>query len=200
MLHLAACRSTTTRAAALPPTPASDPSASSSRGRVRFGCTPPMWPSKAKGQRYNKIHNRASSYFLYKYFHFLLFREFYISGLTIYVRFTVSVFSLQLPHHIHDLQLEHISQYVLVTQQHGFTLAWEGRSGSVYIKLSPEFVGRTCGLCGNFNADVQDDLKTSYGKEAFVRVVSCSEDVRKKKVLQLSRLHGYLHSTLSYHF
>uniref|UniRef100_A0A3P8PA52 Otogelin n=1 Tax=Astatotilapia calliptera TaxID=8154 RepID=A0A3P8PA52_ASTCA len=73
------------------------------------------------------------------------------------------VFSLQLPHHIHDLQLEQISQYVLVTQQHGFTLAWEGRSGSVYIKLSPEFVGRTCGLCGNFNADVHDDLKMSYG-------------------------------------
>ncbi|XP_032416717.1 otogelin [Xiphophorus hellerii] len=72
--------------------------------------------------------------------------------------------SLQLPHHIHELQLEQISQYVLVTQQQGFTLAWEGRSGSVYIKLSPEFVGRTCGLCGNFNADIQDDLKTSYGK------------------------------------
>uniref|UniRef100_A0A3B4GTF9 Otogelin n=1 Tax=Pundamilia nyererei TaxID=303518 RepID=A0A3B4GTF9_9CICH len=70
---------------------------------------------------------------------------------------------LALPHHIHDLQLEQISQYVLVTQQHGFTLAWEGRSGSVYIKLSPEFVGRTCGLCGNFNADVHDDLKMSYG-------------------------------------
>ncbi|XP_068596445.1 otogelin [Brachionichthys hirsutus] len=71
--------------------------------------------------------------------------------------------SVQLPYHIHDLQLERISQYVLVTQQHGFTLAWEGHSGSIYIKLSPEFVGRTCGLCGNFNADVQDDLKTSYG-------------------------------------
>ncbi|XP_014852414.1 PREDICTED: otogelin [Poecilia mexicana] len=71
--------------------------------------------------------------------------------------------SLQLPHHIHELHLEQISQYVLVTQQQGFTLAWEGRSGSVYIKLSPEFVGRTCGLCGNFNADIQDDLKTSYG-------------------------------------
>uniref|UniRef100_A0A3B3VYR0 Otogelin n=1 Tax=Poecilia latipinna TaxID=48699 RepID=A0A3B3VYR0_9TELE len=74
--------------------------------------------------------------------------------------------SLQLPHHIHELHLEQISQYVLVTQQQGFTLAWEGRSGSVYIKLSPEFVGRTCGLCGNFNADIQDDLKTSY--EAFL--------------------------------
>ncbi|XP_054587778.2 otogelin [Nothobranchius furzeri] len=70
---------------------------------------------------------------------------------------------LQLPHHIHDVKLEQISQYVLVTQQQGFTLAWEGHSGSVYIKLSPEFVGRTCGLCGNFNADVQDDLRTSYG-------------------------------------
>ncbi|KAJ3592886.1 hypothetical protein NHX12_005224, partial [Muraenolepis orangiensis] len=70
---------------------------------------------------------------------------------------------LDLPHHIHDLELEQISQYVLVTQQQGFTLAWDGHSGSVYIKLSPEFVGRTCGLCGNFNADVQDDLKTSYG-------------------------------------
>ncbi|XP_041843884.1 otogelin [Melanotaenia boesemani] len=71
--------------------------------------------------------------------------------------------SLQLPHHIHDLQLEQISQYVLVTQQQGFTLAWDGHSSSVYIKLNPQFVGRTCGLCGNFNADVQDDLKTSYG-------------------------------------
>ncbi|XP_061886526.1 otogelin isoform X2 [Entelurus aequoreus] len=71
--------------------------------------------------------------------------------------------SLQLPQHIHDLHLEQISQYVLVTQPQGITLAWEGQSGSVYIKLSPEFVGRTCGLCGNFNADTQDDLRTSYG-------------------------------------
>lgn len=72
-------------------------------------------------------------------------------------------FSLQLPHHIHELRLERISHYVLATQQLGFTLAWDGGSGSVYIKLSPEFVGRTCGLCGNFNADVRDDLKTSFG-------------------------------------
>ncbi|XP_076144123.1 otogelin [Alosa pseudoharengus] len=71
--------------------------------------------------------------------------------------------SVQLPYNIHDIQLERISQYILVTQQHGFTLAWEGYNGSVYIKMSPEYVGRTCGLCGNFNADVQDDLKTSYG-------------------------------------
>uniref|UniRef100_A0A8D3DY97 Otogelin n=1 Tax=Scophthalmus maximus TaxID=52904 RepID=A0A8D3DY97_SCOMX len=87
--------------------------------------------------------------------------------------------SLQLPHHIHDLQLEQISQYVLVTRRHGFTLAWDGRGGSVYIKLSPEFVGRTCGLCGNFNADVRDDLRTSYGGIA-------SSGCVKKRSRQLS--------------
>ncbi|XP_030649228.1 otogelin [Chanos chanos] len=70
---------------------------------------------------------------------------------------------IQLPHNIHDIELERISQYILVSQPHGFTLAWEGRTGSVYIKMSPEYVGRTCGLCGNFNADIQDDLRTSYG-------------------------------------
>ncbi|XP_062404738.1 otogelin [Sardina pilchardus] len=70
---------------------------------------------------------------------------------------------VELPYNIHDIELERISQYILVTQHHGFTLAWEGDNGSVYIKMSPEYVGRTCGLCGNFNADVQDDLKTSYG-------------------------------------
>lgn len=51
-----------------------------------------------------------------------------------------------------------------MSQPQGFTLAWQGLTGSVYIKMSPEFVGHTCGLCGNFNADTQDDLKTSYGK------------------------------------
>ncbi|MGH0122627.1 UNVERIFIED_CONTAM: hypothetical protein FKN15_029056 [Acipenser sinensis] len=70
--------------------------------------------------------------------------------------------SIQLPHIVHDVEVERISQYTLVTLQHGFTLAWDGSTSSVYIKMSPEYVGRTCGLCGNFNADVHDDLKTSY--------------------------------------
>uniref|UniRef100_A0A8B9JBM9 Otogelin n=1 Tax=Astyanax mexicanus TaxID=7994 RepID=A0A8B9JBM9_ASTMX len=70
--------------------------------------------------------------------------------------------SVKLPHNIHDLELEQIADYVLVSQPQVFTLAWHGLNGSIYIKMSPEFVGRTCGLCGNFNADVNDDLKTSY--------------------------------------
>uniref|UniRef100_A0A8B9HR24 Otogelin n=1 Tax=Astyanax mexicanus TaxID=7994 RepID=A0A8B9HR24_ASTMX len=75
--------------------------------------------------------------------------------------------SVKLPHNIHDLELEQIADYVLVSQPQVFTLAWHGLNGSIYIKMSPEFVGRTCGLCGNFNADVNDDLKTSYGKLNF---------------------------------
>ncbi|TSY13799.1 Otogelin [Bagarius yarrelli] len=71
---------------------------------------------------------------------------------------------LQLPQTFHDIELERISDYILVSQPHAFTLAWQGLSSSIYIKMSPEFVGRTCGLCGNFNADIQDDLKTSYGE------------------------------------
>ncbi|XP_028812754.1 otogelin [Denticeps clupeoides] len=71
--------------------------------------------------------------------------------------------NIELPHNIHDIEMERIAQYILVSQPHGFTLAWEGYTGSVYVKMSPEYVGRTCGMCGNFNADVQDDLKTSYG-------------------------------------
>ncbi|XP_053473113.1 otogelin [Ictalurus furcatus] len=71
--------------------------------------------------------------------------------------------SLQLPHNFHNIELERISNYILVSQHQVFMLAWQGLSSSIYIKMSPEFVGRTCGLCGNFNADVQDDLKTSYG-------------------------------------
>lgn len=72
--------------------------------------------------------------------------------------------SLQIPHNFHDIELKRIADYILVSQRQVFTLAWQGHSSSIYIKMSPEFVGRVCGLCGNFNADVQDDLKTSYGK------------------------------------
>ncbi|KAG2462548.1 OTOG protein, partial [Polypterus senegalus] len=70
--------------------------------------------------------------------------------------------SLLLPQVIHDIEVEQITHYVLVTHQHKFTLAWDGTTSSVYIKMNPEYVGRTCGLCGNFNAEIEDDLQTSY--------------------------------------
>ncbi|XP_010828966.1 PREDICTED: otogelin [Bison bison bison] len=70
---------------------------------------------------------------------------------------------LQLPHVMGNLRLQLLAGYVLVRLQSAFTLAWDGTS-AVYIKMSPEFLGWTHGLCGNNNADPQDDLVTSYGK------------------------------------
>uniref|UniRef100_A0A8D0R0A0 Otogelin n=1 Tax=Sus scrofa TaxID=9823 RepID=A0A8D0R0A0_PIG len=70
---------------------------------------------------------------------------------------------VQLPHVMGSLHLQQLAGYVLVRHQSAFTLAWDGAS-AVYIKMSPEFLGWTHGLCGNNNADPQDDLVTSYGK------------------------------------
>ncbi|KAH0503615.1 Otogelin [Microtus ochrogaster] len=61
------------------------------------------------------------------------------------------------------VQLQQLAGYVIARHPLAFTLAWDGAS-AVYIKMSPEFLGWTHGLCGNNNADPQDDLVTSYGK------------------------------------
>lgn len=72
-------------------------------------------------------------------------------------------YRVQLPHVMGNLHLQQLAGYVLVRHQSAFTLAWDGTS-AVYIKMSPEFLGWTHGLCGNSNADPQDDLVTSYGE------------------------------------
>ncbi|XP_036620997.1 otogelin [Trichosurus vulpecula] len=70
---------------------------------------------------------------------------------------------VQLPHITGNLRLHQMAGYVIVQHQSAFTLAWDGES-AVYIKMNPEYLGKTHGLCGNNNADPQDDLKTSFGK------------------------------------
>uniref|UniRef100_F6PH42 Otogelin n=1 Tax=Monodelphis domestica TaxID=13616 RepID=F6PH42_MONDO len=70
---------------------------------------------------------------------------------------------VQLPHITGNLRLQQMAGYIIVRHQSAFTLAWDGES-AVYIKMSPEYLGKTHGLCGNNNADPQDDLKTSFGK------------------------------------
>ncbi|KAM6158513.1 otogelin [Rhynchocyon petersi] len=70
---------------------------------------------------------------------------------------------VQLPHARGSLRLQQLAGYIIVRHQEAFTLAWDGISAA-YIKMNPEFLGWTHGLCGNNNADPQDDLVTSYGK------------------------------------
>lgn len=70
---------------------------------------------------------------------------------------------LQLPSVIGNLHIQKLAGYFLVRHQYAFTLAWDGVS-AVYIKMAPEYLGKTHGLCGNNNAVLQDDLETSYGE------------------------------------
>ncbi|NXB53713.1 OTOG protein, partial [Leucopsar rothschildi] len=76
---------------------------------------------------------------------------------------TYKGFGVQLPYVIGNLHIQKLAGYFLVRHQYAFTLAWDGTS-AVYIKMAPEYLGKTQGLCGNNNAVVQDDLETSYGK------------------------------------
>lgn len=43
-----------------------------------------------------------------------------------------------------------------------FRLDWDGR-GRVLLKLGPQWAGRTCGLCGNYNGNQGDDFLTGSG-------------------------------------
>ncbi|NXN35595.1 OTOG protein, partial [Rhinoptilus africanus] len=76
---------------------------------------------------------------------------------------TYKGFGVQLPYIIGNLHIQKLAGYFLVRHQYAFTLAWDGTS-AVYIKMAPEYLGKTHGLCGNNNAILQDDLETSYGK------------------------------------
>ncbi|NXM23849.1 OTOG protein, partial [Oxyruncus cristatus] len=76
---------------------------------------------------------------------------------------TYQGFGVKLPYIIGNLHIQKLAGYFLVRHQYAFTLAWDGTS-AVYIKMSPEYLGKTHGLCGNNNAILQDDLETSYGK------------------------------------
>ncbi|NXU49685.1 OTOG protein, partial [Turnix velox] len=76
---------------------------------------------------------------------------------------TYKGFGVRLPYIIGNLHIQKLAGYFLVRHQYAFTLAWDGTS-AVYIKMAPEYVGKTHGLCGNNNAILQDDLETSYGK------------------------------------
>ncbi|XP_039218871.1 otogelin-like protein [Crotalus tigris] len=64
---------------------------------------------------------------------------------------------LSLPQTVGNIFIEKLANYILVKTTFGFSLAWDGNSG-IYIKLTEEHKGKTCGLCGNYNNNTSDDL------------------------------------------
>uniref|UniRef100_A0A8C9SUE5 von Willebrand factor n=1 Tax=Scleropages formosus TaxID=113540 RepID=A0A8C9SUE5_SCLFO len=51
---------------------------------------------------------------------------------------------------------------VRLSYDQDFQLDWDGR-GKVLLKLGPTFIGKTCGLCGNYNGNQGDDFLTPAG-------------------------------------
>lgn len=62
------------------------------------------------------------------------------------------------------MHLEKVADYILVKTTFGFSLAWDGISG-IYLKLSEEHRGKSCGLCANYNGIQSDDFVILQGKE-----------------------------------
>lgn len=71
--------------------------------------------------------------------------------------------SLTLPQTVGQVFIEKLADYILVKTTFGFSLAWDGISG-IYLKLSQEHKGKSCGLCGNYNDIQSDDFIIQQGK------------------------------------
>ncbi|KAM3626235.1 uncharacterized protein V6R79_025169 [Siganus canaliculatus] len=49
--------------------------------------------------------------------------------------------------------------YLVVEASNGLTLIWDKKT-SLFIKLSPNYEGRVCGLCGNYDGNANNDMTT----------------------------------------
>ncbi|XP_044125163.1 mucin-5AC-like [Bufo gargarizans] len=56
-------------------------------------------------------------------------------------------------------QVRQMGIYLVIEATNGLILMWDKKT-SILIKLSPEFKGRVCGLCGNYDGSVSNDFIT----------------------------------------
>ncbi|XP_078198084.1 SCO-spondin isoform X14 [Callithrix jacchus] len=60
------------------------------------------------------------------------------------------------------LSLRHAGLFLLLSTRLGLTLLWDGGT-RVLVQLSPQFRGRVAGLCGDFDGDASNDLRSRQG-------------------------------------
>lgn len=60
------------------------------------------------------------------------------------------------------IRIEKDHEYLVVTLPYGVKLLWNGKS-FLEVTVPTSFKNRLCGLCGNFNGNVQDDFKMRKG-------------------------------------
>ncbi|KAM9302201.1 mucin-2-like [Gastrophryne carolinensis] len=55
--------------------------------------------------------------------------------------------------------VRHMGIYLVIEADNGLVLMWDKKT-SIYIKLSNDFEGKVCGLCGNYDGDGNNDFTT----------------------------------------
>ncbi|KAM9366657.1 mucin-5AC-like [Symphorus nematophorus] len=66
-------------------------------------------------------------------------------------------------------QIRKMGIYLVVTIKTGLVLMWDQKT-SLFIKLSPDYQGKVCGLCGNFDGNSKNDF-TSRSQEKVTDVL-----------------------------
>uniref|UniRef100_A0A4W4E884 VWFD domain-containing protein n=1 Tax=Electrophorus electricus TaxID=8005 RepID=A0A4W4E884_ELEEL len=56
-------------------------------------------------------------------------------------------------------QIRTMGIYLVIEADNGLIIIWD-RKTSIYIKLSPDFNGNVCGLCGNYDGNANNDFTT----------------------------------------
>ncbi|XP_078657634.1 uncharacterized protein LOC144903401 isoform X4 [Branchiostoma floridae x Branchiostoma belcheri] len=70
---------------------------------------------------------------------------------------------VSIPANLHGLLVERIASYVVVRSGLGFKIKWDG-ADAVYVEVTEDLFGKTCGLCGKYDRDVHNDFTDISGK------------------------------------